>query len=69
MFFKSDLGRHGCFTVKMKSVKNSVSNSNRVKVWHLMNIYFKKLRDFTDPPGSRNKINTIQCSVKIRQNS
>ena len=39
---------------------------NRVKVWQLMNICFKKLRDLTDPPGSRHKMNTIQCSVEIR---
>ena len=69
VFFKSDLRRHGYFTVKMKSVKKGVSSSNRVKVWQLMNICFKKLRDFTDPPGSRHKMNTIQCSVEIRQNS
>ena len=69
MFFRSGLRRHGCFIVKMKSVKKVVSSSNRVKVWQLMNICFKKLRDFTDPPGSRNKINTIQCSVEIRYNS
>ena len=59
MFFKSDLRRHGCFIVKMKSVKKGVSSSNRVKVWQLMNICFKKLRHY----------NTIQCSIEIRQNS
>ena len=69
MCFKSDLRRHGRFTVKMKSVKKDVSNSNRVKIWQLMNICFEKLRNFIDPLGSRNKINTIQCSVQIRQNS
>ena len=69
MFFKSDLRRHGCFTVKMKSVKKSVSSSNRIKVWQLMNICFKKLKDSTDSPGSRNKMNTLQCTVEIRQNS
>ena len=69
MFFKSDLRRRGCFTVNMKSVKKGVSSSNRIKVWQLMNICFKKLKDFTDPPGSRNKMNTLQCSVEIRQNS
>ena len=69
MFFKSDLRRHGCFNVKMKNVKNGVSSSNRVKVWQLMNICFKKVRDFTYPPRSRNKINTIHCSVEIRRNS
>ena len=57
------------FTVKMKSIKKGVSRSNRVKVWKLMNICFKKLRDFTDPSGSHNKMNTIQCSVVKGQDS
>ena len=69
MYFKSDLRRHGCFTVKMKSVKKGGSSSDTNKVWQLMNICFKKLKDFTDPPGSRNKMNTLQCTVEIRQNS
>ena len=34
-----------------------------------MNICFKKLRDFTDPSGSHNKMNTIQCSVVKGQDS
>ena len=69
MFFKSDLRRHGCYTVKVKSVKKGVSSSNSVRVWQLMNICFTKLRDLTDLPGSLNKMNTIQCSVETRQNS